>query len=228
MKKQKFKAIKKKVTMPDSCFFHDLGDSNDFVETIHKFLQRKFPSELVRFSFESRDPRYTRAGGICYSFAIGHDTHSLVTYRPKSWYCNFLVQNQEQIPSYDSQFPIPKLAKNLYWRARGHEEGHVLHVQDLDYIIEEITGSTYQKNDKPEREAIADLCALHAVDVRGLGYMISQEKRKYMERAKYWKEIYKQAKENEIEANKKKSITAVMSAEMILEKIKEMTIEELF
>ena len=95
MKKQKFKAIKKKVAMPDSCYFHDLGDSKDFVETIWKFLQKKFPSQLAEFSFQSRDPKYNEARGICYNFAFGQDIHSLITYRPKSWYRNFLVQNQE-------------------------------------------------------------------------------------------------------------------------------------
>jgi hypothetical protein len=217
MKKQKFKAIKKKILIPDNCYFHDLGESDDFYKTFFRFLNKNF-DKSERPYLDPLSYSNIRSPGCCASFNIGDDKYALISYMPKSWYSYPDISNRALLNFIAPLQSNPKLVKCFYWMARGHEEGHALIQLGLEKEIKNILGDI----DYSDNEAVCDLLGLYAADIKKLGHLMPQEKREYMERAVRWQEYRKEAEETHKQASEKKgSITAVMSVEHIVERLKE-------
>jgi len=201
MKKQQFIALNREIWVPDNCYFHDLGESENFADNIRRYVMENFKDnfELNRDVFELTCKNdFRQADGYTLHLLNNEEKHNLIIYRPEGWKIN-----EEALPNF------------RYWFARGHEEGHALFNAELYDEIRNIAGDIDYSN----KEAICDIIGLHAADIRGFGNLVTEEKRRNLERAKYWRKAYTAAKRNEIEARKKKGETQVLTADFVLEKI---------
>ena len=91
MKKTKFKALKRKILLPDNCHYFDLGESTDFYGTFSQFFRKHFPSETdFLFNFEmAYTPKVDAAEGLCWPVeSINKEKYGAIAYRPKKWKIN--------------------------------------------------------------------------------------------------------------------------------------------
>jgi hypothetical protein len=205
MTKQKFKALKKKILLPDNYHFFDLGEYWDFNEANMHFLTRKLPSDVVALK-ERLSPKNVYAKGYCKvltGFRKGREEiYGFIAYRPKKAFK--LEPHRIEGVGFEA----------AYWITRGHEEGHIWIHSGLDDEIDNITGGNIDHSDI---EAVCDLLGLHAADIRRKGHLISPEKRHYFERARRWVHYREEAEETHRQALAKEGETAVMSVDDIME-----------
>lgn len=150
MKSFQLAALRLKFDVPDNHYFFDIGESDNFVGDMAKFLNKGFPDAICRdfMDFCKHHPAVSAVESMNYRAKRIHkesgseERYSVVIYTPG-------------VGSRDER----------HWFRRGHEEGHALDFFGLRPFIETFAGRKLAAENK---ELVADVCGEYALRIRGL------------------------------------------------------------